>query len=511
MGKIEFKQSLEELIKLGASAAREGKYVLCVHHLNDALKLATTERERSSVYRCFSDMFGTIGNVDMAQVALFKSCMEVDDGGYYSLLYDKFFPCEGFVDDGELPPPDADTILAYNDVYNCFVLGDYDKGLTALCELPPDLKSLDEVIGVLYDAIESGKKIDLSPYAYKILLLAGIFAMKSGDFVRVLLQGGEMTRALMVDGVTFFAEEIEDKRILSKVAEEFVREHEYECAEICYKKVIEDCEIDESALYYLAAINFARGKTEEAEKYWSVYKLCYRQFGAPVEGFERMFEKGSIIDYGALPENYVREDVEIAMGWTTEENDTAKRKALVRAFSYAEDRMFMKIMRNVDLTDPLTANAALETLVSPFVGDERKKTLISEMLRVGFEGRVSLSFRDKASMFDLVKFTIRSNKNLWQKVYERVSMGIVCSRGFMPYKPNYLSHVIKTFAKRCTELKIDPEEDDVPFLSTIIASKYNDRARNGNNLGWVNDAIPPISPEELKKGLKKYPPKEFAF
>ena len=512
MAKIEFKRTLEDLVKDAASCAREGKYVLCVHNLKDALKEATTAQERASVYKCYSDMFGSIGNNVMAQEALFRACMEVDNGGYYSLSYEKFFPFDGYVEDEELPPPDAETILAYNDVYNCFRLGQYDKGLDVLCELPPDLKSLDEVVGVLYDAVEEGKKVDLSSHAYKLLLLAGIFSMKSGDFVRIMLQGSAITRALMVDGVKFFADEIEDRRILTNVGEAFVNEHEYECAEICFEKALHDCEIDELSLYYLTAINYANGNPQKAEKYWNVYKLCYKPFGAPIEGFMRLFQAGVILEYGAIPEKYVKEDVNDVLYTEEAEADPfLYKQAAINALSYCREQQFMKLIRNTDFTYPLMEQAVKETLISPFVGDERKKRILGELLRAGYEGRVAVSFKDKACMFDCMKFTVRGNKAIWHTIFERISAGIICSKSFIPYKPSYLSAEIKLFAKSCAELDIKVEEDDVPFLSTILATNYNDKTKSNNNIGWVYDILPPLSQEELRRGLKKFPPEVLKF
>ena len=118
--------------------------------------------------------------------------------------------------------------------------------------------------------------------------------MKSADFVRILLHGSDVTRAVMVDGAQFFAEEISDRRILCDVGEAFVKEKEYECAEICFKKALDECEIDEIALYYMAAIEAQKGNKEESDKYWGKYKLCYGLFGAPCDLIEKQFGRKEI-------------------------------------------------------------------------------------------------------------------------------------------------------------------------------------------------------------------------
>ena len=48
MGVIEFRPDLKDLIRLAAMSANEGKYVLCIHNLTDALKEAEKAEEKSA-------------------------------------------------------------------------------------------------------------------------------------------------------------------------------------------------------------------------------------------------------------------------------------------------------------------------------------------------------------------------------------------------------------------------------------------------------------------------------
>ena len=505
MGVIEFRPDLKELIRLAAMSANEGKYVLCIHNLTDALKEAEKAEEKSAVYRCFSDMFAGMGNVVMARNALFRACVEADKGGYYSLSYEKFLPFEEIVeDDDELPVPDGDTILGYNDVYNYFITGQYEKGLDILCELPPDIKCLDEVIGVLYDAIADGKKIDLSAYAYKLLILAGLFSVRSGDFVRVMLQGCTVTRSLMTDGIKFFVDEISDKRILSDIGEAFVTEEEYECAEICFTKILEGCEIDEVALFYKAAINYHNGNEKEGDKFWNRYKLAYKRFGAPTEIFERMFERKIVPAYGTIPSVFVKEDAELLIRGAREDEEI--KLEAENTLAYASEGTLLRTLRELDPKNPVIYEAYAKTLISPFVSESRKRKLISELLKSGYEGRVAVAFENKGVIFDCIKFSVKSNRALWHSVYERVSSGIICTEGFLPYRPSFLAAAIRMFAKKCSDAKIEVNIDDVSFLCTIMATHYNDRAKKDTNIGWISGLVPPLSPEELKRGLNKFPP-----
>lgn len=505
MAVVEFKPDLKELIRLAAVAASEGKYVICVHNLSDAMNAAADSDEKSLVYRCFSDMFMSIGNVTIARNALFRACKEADKGGYYSIAYDKFLPYDNIMEDMEdLPAPDSDAILGYNDVYNYFKTGQYEKGLDILCELVPDLKCLDEVTGVLYDAIEDGKKIDLSAHAYKLLLLTGIFAAKSGEFVRVMLQGSPVTRAIITDGVKFFVDEIGDRRVLGEVAEAFVDEEEYECAEICFEKLLEECEIDEVALFYMAALAYHKDNKKDGDKYWNVYKLVYERFGAPTDVFEGMFERKIVPVYGAIAATFVKGDADLLNRGAREDYEV--KKAAKHVLSYASDKLLIRMTKILDPRDDVMLEAYKETLISPFVGDARKRRLVGEMLKCGYEGRIAIAFENKGEIFDCVKFTVKSNRALWHSVFEKVSLGIIASDEFLPYRPSFLAAEIRSFAKKCTELKIDADYDDLSFLCTVMATHYNDKAKKDTNIGWVNGIVPQLSPEELKRGLNKFPP-----
>lgn len=505
MAVVEFKPDLKELIRLAAAAASEGKYVICVHNLSDAMKAAVSAEEKSAVYRCFSDMFVGIGNITMARNALFRACKEADRGGYYSIAYDKFLPYDNVVEDSdELPIPDGDTILGYNDVYNYFLTGQYDKGLDILCELPPDLKCLDEVIGVLYDAIEDGKKIDLTAHAYKLLLLAGIFSVRSGEFVRVMLHGCHVTRSLMTDGVKFFVDEIEDRRVLSSVAEAFVDEEEYECAEICFSKLLEECEIDETALFYMSALSYHKGNKNDGDKYWNAYKLVYERFGAPVGLFESMFERKIVPVYGTIAATFVKEDADLLIRGAREEWEI--KRAAKNVLSYASDGTLLRTMKELDPREIVVAEAYEEVMISPYVSDSRKRRLMAELLKCGYEGRLAVAFENKGAIFDCIRFAVKSNRALWHTVFEKVSLGIICNEGFLPYRPSFLAAEIRFFAKKCAELKIEADYDDLSFLCTVMATHYNDKAKKDTNIGWVGGIVPPLSPEELKRGLNKFPP-----
>lgn len=508
MGVVEFRQDLRELIKLAASAASEGKYVFCVHNLLDALREAANDEERSAVYRCFSDMFSGMDNVIMGRNALFRGCITSDKGGYYSLAYDKFFPVASEEFSDELPIPDGDTILGYNDVYNFFQTGQFDKGLDILCELTPDVKCLDEVIGLLYDAIEKGKTIDLSKHAYKLLILAGIFSTKSGDFVRLMLQGCAITRALMTDGVNVFCEETEDKRVLCDIGEAFVDEGEYECGRMCFERVLEECEIDECALFYSAAIAYANGDKEKYEEYWSRYKLVYKPFGAPTELFERTFGK-TVPVYGTVPATAVKRDADLLETGSGDEYERAN--ALCAVLSFGSDEILRNKKLLSSITDEQYFAAVKKVLLSTYVEEGRKVKLLNDVLERNYEGRMAIAFDDKGVAFDCVPLENKTARSIWHRIYVKISVAIICAKGFLPYRPSFLAYVIKQIKKGCSEHKIKPTEEDEHFLSMIIATCYNGHAAKNTNMSMIDGLVPPLSASELKAGLDKFPPEVITF
>ena len=511
MGAIDFLPKFDDYIDFSIAAAKDGKYVSCIHNLFDALKSAQSDEEKAEAYRFFADLFLEMGNTAVAKNAMFRSCLVTDKGGYYTIDYDKFFPYDGVVEEEDFPAPDSRTILAYNDVYNHFVMGNYEKGFDLLCTLPPDYKSLDEVIGVLYNAVEDGKKVDFGAFEYKILMLAGVFSMKSADFVRVLLQGSAATRAVMVDGVNFFAEEIEDRRILCDVGEAFLKEGEYECAEICFKKALEENEIEEIALYYMAVLSAKKGKEEEKTKYWNKYKLCYAPFGAPCELIENKFGKKTLPifcneDFSTEARTLAQEIVSGEEKW-----DMPYAKKIEYALSFANETVLLKLLRKLDLKEETNVNAIKNVFTSAYVSDGRKRRLLAELFREGYVGRVAVTFEKKGEIFDCANLSVRGGKAVWQNVYERVSMGIVCSKSFLPYQPSLLAHQIKNLAKLCADNGVKVEKNDAPFLSNVVAADYNRKTRMKTNIEWQDDVLPPISMEEMQRGLEKFSPEVFRF
>lgn len=505
METIEFTQTHEELLKIAATAAREGKYILCVHNLWDALALAKDKEEKGMVFRCFSDMFSGIGNVELSKNALFRACTFADAGGYYSISFSRFFPVDEPVIDEELPLPDAEIILAYNDVYNYFITGQYEKGLDILCETPPDPQGLDNVIGVLIDAIKRGKKVDLSTHSYKLLLLAGIYSTKSADFVRVLLQGGDVTRALMVDGVNFFVGEIEDRKVLCDVGEAFAMEEVYDCALICFEKVLEDCEIDEKALFYLSAIHAIRGETDLFEKYWNTYKLVYKPFTAPVAGYERMFKSKEMPIYGTVPFRFIRNDYEIFgeidNEWTADEIDR-----VANIFAFTESVSLFELSQNFDFSEERYLPSIRQALLSPYAPEERKKVIVRELLSKGFEGRIAMVNDRKGIIFDCVKFIAPKNhKVIWETVYLQLSFSILTTEEFLPYRPNLIAAMLRRIAQNCADKRIKPTQDDMPFLCWVLAQEYNNKAAGETNIGMIPELWRNISGIEITKGMKKYP------
>ena len=505
---VEFKQDLRELIKLAASAASEGKYVLCVHNLKDALSQASNTEERSAVYRCFSDMFSGMDNVVMGRNALFRGCITNDRGGFYSLAYDKFFPVASEEFSDELPVPDGDTILGYNDVYNFFQTGQFEQGLDILCELTPDVKCLDEVIGVLYDAIEKGRTVDLSKHAYKLLILAGIFSTKSGDFVRVMLQGSQMTHDLMTDGVQVFCDETEDRRVLCDIGEAFVDEGEYECGRMCFERVLEECEIDECALFYSAALAYAAGDKEKFEEYWNRYKLVYKPFGAPTELFERMFgEKVPV--YGTVPATVVNEDAGLLAKGSGDEFERADALCAVLSFGSDETLRNKKVFAKI--SDEEYFAAVKKVLVSTYVDEERKVRLLNEVFERNYDGRMAIAFDDKGVSFDCVPLGDKTARSIWHRIFVKISTGIICAKGFLPYRASFLSYIVKQVKKSCAEHKIKPTEEDEHFLGVVIATYYNGHAAKNSNISMIDGLVPPLSAAELKAGLEKFPPEVISF
>jgi tetratricopeptide (TPR) repeat protein len=510
LGVIDFKPDLKELIKFAGTAVAEGKYTMCVQNLEDALKLSAGGDDAATIYKCYADMFSNEGNYFMAKNALFRACVYNDKGGFYTIAYSKFFPEEAIIDDEDFPVPDSDSVLGYNDVYNYFIMGNYDKGLDILCELQPDAKSLDEVLGVLADAIEDGEKIDLSKHTYKLLLLAGIYAAKSGDFVRIMLQGCESSRQIMTDGVDFFVDEIDDKRILTNVGEAFAHENEYECAEKCFGKILEECDNDEISLFYMAAIKFNQGKNDDAEKYWNKYKLCYRLFGTPIKVYERVMRKKIMPEYGVIDESFVKEDAELLSSCAADTPIGDFFEAYENVLAYADEFTLADCIYKKFISPETTVNAIKDLLLSPFVSDARKRFLFGELIESGYEGRVAVATEMRGTITDAVRFHIRNGRNCWNEVFKKVSCGIILCDDFIPYKANFLAELIKKLAKQCTDRNIKAEREDVPFLCEIVAQTYNLHIKNNNNIGWVKIAQL-ISSEELKRGLQKFPPEVITF
>lgn len=503
MAVVEFKQDVEELIQLAANAATEGKYVICVHNLNDALKQARGNDERSAVYKCFSDMFSGMNNAKLGRNALFRSCMPHDVGGYYSLAYDKFFPVEGEEFSDEFPVPDAETILGYNDVYNYFLMGQYDQGFDILCNLMPDVRCLDEVIGVLYEAIEQGKRIDLSKHAHKLLILAGLFSTKSGDFVRLMLQGGHLTSAIMIDSVQVFCEEVEDRRVLCNIGEAFVDEGEYDCARMCFERVLEECEIDEKALFYLAAMAAFLNEEEDYEKYWSRYKLVYQPFGAPVELYERMFEDDVPV-YGVIHSSVVKQDVDLLK--INFSDDKVKSEALCDVLSFGTDEMLRGGGIYKSISDEVYFNTVKQIMLSAYVSESRKVKLLGRVFEKNYEGRMAIAFYDKGVSFDCVPLQGKTTSSFWHKIFVQLSVKIVSAKEFLPYKPSFLSHTITQMRKKCKAFKIKPDENDEHFISVMIATFYSANASAKTNIPISDELVSALTAKEIRAGLDKFPP-----
>ena len=512
MAILELKPTVKELVRFAGKAITDEKYFECVQNLNDAYEIATTPEDRATIFRCFSDLYNHCGNIIMAKCALFRSCVETDKGSYYSLDLGRFFPDEGIIEEEETPLLDSDTILGYNDVYNYFMLGEYEKGLNILCSLQPDLKSLDALMEPLMNAINDGAFVDLGKHIYKLLFLAGFFALKSGDFVRLLLQGGKESRMFIIGGADFFVDEIDDANILFAIGEAFYEAKIYDCAEKYFKKMLSLSEISITANYYLSAIYYATDNAEEGEKYYNRMKVCLKRYDYPNAYFTNVLKQKCA---PIFLDNRVTVPSEVMKFWRKEfraDMEFDEYRDYLQTVIYFADE-YSVLTRVFNKTNPLLiGNLGMikNALISPLLDDKRKEYLLRALLEYGYEGRISVLFRNRGIMTDMASLKLRGGK-VWEEVYNNVYMGLFTADEFIPLRTSMLKALVKLLAKRCSENKIKPETEDVPFLTEIVARSYNAKARmNGTNIQWVSFGLA-ISGEELRRGLTKFPPEVIAF
>ena len=73
---LDFKPTIHNYMKFAGKAISDGKYMLCVHNISDALKTAETPEDRGAIWKCFSDMYNGCDNRNISECALFRACCE---------------------------------------------------------------------------------------------------------------------------------------------------------------------------------------------------------------------------------------------------------------------------------------------------------------------------------------------------------------------------------------------------------------------------------------------------
>ena len=507
MGVIEFNPSLKDLIKFAGKAITDDNYLMCVQNLYEALSLANEGEEKMAVYKCFADMYVNCGNPILARNMLFRGCLCCAKKGYYRLDYDKFFPTEEPIIEieEEIPLADSETVLGYNDACNNLLVGNYEQGLDILCDLPPDIAGLDAAMEILIKAINAGEKIDLTKHTYRMILLSGIYAAKSPDFVRLLLQGSEQTRTVMVAGAEFVAKDVEDTRILFGIAKAYFDEQEYDCARMCFEGCYKDNEVNLTLLFYLSACNYILGDKEKGDKFWYQFKACSQEFKPPYYIYERMFGEHVVPDFPYVSEFWIKDDLRyFEDGIFIERQEFLEKLNGVLHVVTDADRC-ISVIKNVDYENDLDALEVIHScLISPLVSDRVKSVIIIALIETGYEGKLAVSFEKAGVYTSIVRLKLRGS-NIWKEIYNSILSATIVDADFLPLNPSYLANSVKKFAKMCKNADIEPADEDIRFLREILSSNYLIKLTKGTNIK-PRKLFPVISGDELRRGLKKFPP-----
>lgn len=512
MATINFQLELKDYIECAGKALEENKPFMVLQNLSDAMKIAKDKEEKGIVYKCYADMYNHIAEINLARNMLFRACIEIDKGNYYCLDFTRFFPEDVIIEEEEQPLPYGDVILGYNDAYNCFKTADFEKGFDILCTLPPDLKSLDEIMILLNEILDKKGSIDLRKHSYKLLVLAGIYASRSGEFVRLLLQGGEETRLLMTEGVEILISAVEDKRVLIKIGQAFFREGEFQCAKACFEEVVKENPIDVTALFYLATISRNEGDRETFDNYFSKFLACVEHLDAPVEFLKNYIYKDA--DNNVDNQTLLKADIDYFKSPYYKKAFFEEYKEKLRNLIYfdTDSNRVLSIVKGikVEYKDEVF-NLYKSALISPFVESAHKPYIIGQMVDLGYEGRIAVAYNERGIITDIVKLHYRgTNVKYWKIIYNEVLVRSIASQEFLVLNPNMLGRLVKMFAKSCEQKGIVIEETDVDYLCEIFSCQYVREMVKGTNISPVRISRE-ISSEKIKNGLKKFPPSEVWF
>lgn len=505
---LDFKPTIHNYMEFAGKAISDGKYMLCVHNISDALKTAETPEDRGAIWKCFSDMYNGCDNRNISECALFRACCELYKGGFYALDFGNLFPKLEYLREDDEIEADSDTVLIYNGTYNLLINGEIKAALELFNDLPIYSLGLDRIFNKMEEIILGGKQIILDNNFVKLIFILKSDYIKPKSFVRVMIRGGELTKQVMAETISDFIDDIADRSLLDDYGEVLLEEGESALAQICFEKSLSYCDIDEKALYYMAYIMHKKGNEKESERYLSQYKVCYERFGAPVEILDKSFNLENMPAFGETDSEIIYEATNAVLNGNNTERYLSDLKTVL---SYGEEKNVKHVINSVDIEDNNILHILKELMISAYVTDDRKKFLLTELLDKGYEGSVAIKFLNKGVIADLIKFNLRGAKGFWNRVFRKVTVAILAFENeIIHYNANVLALMIKNFAKSCAKAKITPVENDFEFIVYITAMQYCHYRKETDNIKMCK-IVPEISSEQLMEGLDKFRPEEVSF
>lgn len=494
---INLELNLQSLLTFAENALNEGDTLSCALNLNEAMNYATSREEKRAVYAVFIKCFNLTNNVRSVMDVIAKDVAESADEDYFRL--DLGLKRRAYFDEEE-EPPDYAQVTAFGKIRNLICERRYDVAMELLSKTAINYECMEEVVEALLRAVECDQKLNLDKY---MMPLIGIMASSPNrvDMLRLLLEGGKHTHALMVDSADFLLDE-EDSNVLCMMGMAFYENNELETAEKFFLKALEDDPIDEDALYYMSAIG-KQLDIKEHEKYWDRYKQVYGITDAPTGIIEEFWESEDnefLVPYLSLPTVFARRKAkELSKKAKSGEWDKAFEREFSEYACVAPEHMTYKVINDIGKLHNKPEAKALykKLLMASRVPCSIKERMLEALIEYGYEGDICLLLDKKIIFARLTKLHRRVQKN-WQMIYNVVLRNLLFIEPYVPIRCSTLSAVIK---KLDTMIVLD--EEDFHFAYAIAIVNYINKLHINIELLDVLRALS-IDGAAVDKGISKY-------
>ncbi len=493
MERVELELSVPKLLEFSKNALNDGKLYLAVQNLNEAFSKCENGEDRYKTYLAYGDLFYAVNNFSMYRYALFMAAKEKFEGHYFMLDFDRFLP---------EPPPlpiqeeeeqqsedtmNSSCVLEYNNVYKLISQRKYADAIKEFFCLPTDRKSIAGIIDALGLALDADPKFNLDEYLMSLLPVIGEYAAKDPEFIKLMLSGGDATKAIAVEGAKYFIEENDDYELLRDIGEAYFTAGEFETAERYLLKAVSICAIDDVSLYYLYATSVALKKSKEAKKYRLRYMDVLRFAMPPMRALDICAT--TVTDKNV--DEYLRftsaqeEGVYNIIYKDIDEPISPEQFIRVKEFSCLGNPYFtLKILRRLSQAKDKTVFYELCNVImqSPFAEREVKVAVMNILLDTGYEGTAYCNLPEKAIICRLTKF--RHRYGIWNQIFTDASEALIFADGYMPYYSELLSSVIK----KCYEKfgKDIPDEDYDYYLFVALISYVHRLNENVTASSFIN-------------------------